>query len=183
VILHRRYDVGCRCQETALPDVSGARSHSLNTHPSRYLPSSLVTSPESYTRDGVTYPSELAGIAGYVSTLTSDLLNISTSGVLKKATPESILTTCVPRTIVTVTCKDNLDDTGMSWNDLGKSDTNGFMDTQQSQFCGRDGAECQNRQRPDYGSGTISLVSAFGRLKTTGHSSLTSFISGRIVYR
>jgi hypothetical protein len=109
----------------------------------------------------VTYPSELAGIAGYVSTLTSELLNISTSGLLTKATPESILTTCVPRTIVTVKCKDNLDGTGMSWSDLGKSDTDGQMDTQKSQFCGRDGAPCQRvRQRPDYGSGTISLVSA-----------------------
>ena len=108
----------------------------------------------------MTYPSSLVGIAGYVSTLTSELLNISTSGVLTKATPESILTTCVPRTEVTVVCKDNLDDTGMRWSDLGKSDTNGKMDTQQSQFCGRDGAGCEDRQRPDYGAGTISLVCA-----------------------
>lgn len=116
-------------------------------------------SPENYTRDGITYPSRLAGIAGYVSTLSSTLLAQSSSGALKLATTDTIVTTCIPRTVVTVECKDNLEGTGMSWNNLGKSDTSGFMDTQQAQFCGRNKGCGDVMQRPDYTAGSVFVVS------------------------
>jgi hypothetical protein len=116
-------------------------------------------SPENYTRDGITYPSRLAGIAGYVSTLSSTLLGQSSSGALKLATTDTIVTTCIPRTVVTVECKDNLEGTGMSWNNLGKSDTSGFMDTQQAQFCGRNRGCGNVTQRPDYTAGSVFVVS------------------------
>lgn len=118
-----------------------------------------LRSPENYTRDGITYPSRLAGIAGYVSTLSSTLLAQTSSGALKLATTDTIVTTCIPRTVVNVECRDNLEGTAMSWNNLGKSDTSGFMDGQQAQFCGRNKGCGDVMQRPDYSAGSVFVVS------------------------
>jgi hypothetical protein len=136
-----------------------------------------MCSPEVYNRESVTYPSDLVGIAGYISKLSSALLDKSSSGVLGAVTADTIVTTCVPRTSVTVRCRDNLDDTGISWNNLGTSGTSDAMNTQQVQFCGRN-AECGPVvQRADYGDGSMFVVSftvkRFDRIDHPSHMNIS----------
>jgi hypothetical protein len=70
---------------------------------------------------------------------------------------ETIAVSCLPRVDVTVECKTDLEGTGLSYNNLGTTNTFWFT-TQQMQFCNSSGICDQPDFRNDYRSGTVFVV-------------------------
>lgn len=116
--------------------------------------------PKNYTRAGVSYPATLTGISGEISILTTKLLQRSTHNASQTATIQTVVSACVPRSIVTVDCKTNIDGTGLSWNlqeQLEVPASNGNITITKMHFCNSDG-KCGDDTRPDYKGGTTFVV-------------------------
>ncbi|KAJ9113197.1 hypothetical protein QFC22_006036 [Naganishia vaughanmartiniae] len=110
--------------------------------------------PDNFTRRGVSYPSNLSGLSGRVTTMSADVISDIVGESAIQVTSETVSVSCLPRTKVSVACKPNLDGTRLSYTDLGKTDTPFFFKTQQMQFCYSTGV-CNSDYRTDFNEGTV----------------------------